>query len=85
MTKNKKPKQYDLEDRTLAFAKRVREFVKDLPKTIANIEDIKQLVKASGSVAIILFSVQAIVSNLKILLDIPELFKFNLVTKPNTF
>ena len=50
MTKNKKPKQYDLEERTLAFAKRVREFVKKLPKTIANIEDIKQLVKASGSV-----------------------------------
>ena len=50
MTKNKKSKQYDLEERTLAFAKKVREFVKKLPKTIANIEDIRQLVKASGSV-----------------------------------
>ena len=50
MTKNKKSKQYDLEERTLAFAKRVREFAKILPKTIANIEDIRQLVKASGSV-----------------------------------
>jgi four helix bundle protein len=39
-----------LEDRTLAYAKRVRGFVKKLPKTIANIEDIKQLVRASGSV-----------------------------------
>jgi four helix bundle protein len=46
----KKPKQYDLEERTLAFAKEVREFVKRLPKTVANIEDIRQLVKASGSV-----------------------------------
>jgi len=50
MTKNRNLKQYDLEDRTLEFAKRVRAFVKKLPKTIANIEDIKQLVKASGSV-----------------------------------
>jgi four helix bundle protein len=47
---SKKPKQYDLEERTLVFAKKVREFVKKLPKTTANIEDIRQLVKASGSV-----------------------------------
>ena len=46
----KKTKQYDLEERTLVFAKNVREFVKKLPKTTANIEDIRQLVKASGSV-----------------------------------
>jgi four helix bundle protein len=50
MTKNKNSKQYDLEDRTLEFAKRVRAFVKKLPKTIANKEDIRQLVRASGSV-----------------------------------
>ncbi|MGD8227807.1 MAG: four helix bundle protein [Desulfobacteraceae bacterium] len=50
MTKKKRSKQYDLEERTLAFAKEVREFVKRLPKTVANIEDIRQLVKASGSV-----------------------------------
>jgi four helix bundle protein len=43
-------KQYDLEDRTLEFAKNVSAFVKKLPKTIANVEDIRQLVKASGSV-----------------------------------
>ena len=51
MTKipNSKP-VYDLEDRTFQFAKAVRLFVKTLPKTIANIEDGKQLVKASGSV-----------------------------------
>jgi len=41
---------YDLEERTFQFAKNVRLFVKTLPKTIANIEDGKQLVKASGSV-----------------------------------
>ena len=44
------PKRYDLEDRTLAFAKAVRIFVKGLPKTIANLEDAKQLVRASGSI-----------------------------------
>jgi len=50
MTKNSNSKQYDLEDRTLAFAKNVRSFVKKLPKTLSNIEDCRQLVKASGSV-----------------------------------
>ena len=51
MTKiqNSKP-VYDLEERTFQFAKAVRLFVKTLPKTIANIEDSKQAVKASGSV-----------------------------------
>jgi four helix bundle protein len=43
-------KLYDLEDRTFEFAKKVREFIKGLPKTIANLEDEKQLVRASGSV-----------------------------------
>ena len=41
---------YDLEERTLKFAKNARAFVKKLPKTIANIEDGKQLVRSSGSV-----------------------------------
>jgi len=50
MTKNQNSKHYDLEDRTLQFAKDTRAFVKKLPKTLANIEDGKQLVKASGSV-----------------------------------
>ena len=51
MTKspNNKP-VYDLEERTFQFAKAVRLFVKTLPKTIANIKDGKQVVKASGSV-----------------------------------
>ena len=50
MTKIRNPKQYDLEERTLAFAKKVRAFVKKLPKTTANIEDGKQVIKSSGSV-----------------------------------
>jgi four helix bundle protein len=43
-------KQYDLEDRTFEFAKASRAFVKRLPRTIANIEDAKQFIRASGSV-----------------------------------
>jgi len=50
MTETRNSKHYDLEDRTLAFAKKVRAFVKKLRKTIANIEDGKQLVRSSGSV-----------------------------------
>jgi four helix bundle protein len=46
---NSKP-IYDLEERTFQFATAVRLFVKTLPKTISNIEDGKQLIKASGSV-----------------------------------
>ena len=50
MSEIKNPKQYDLEERTLIFAKEVIEIVKIVPKTIANIEIIKQLVRSSGSV-----------------------------------
>jgi len=50
MTKNKNPKQYDLEDRTLEFAGNVRRFVKKLKWSIANHEDGKQVVRSSGSV-----------------------------------
>ena len=41
---------FDLEERTFQFAKSVRLFVKTLPKTIANDEDSRQLIRASGSV-----------------------------------
>jgi len=41
---------YDLEERTFQFAKNIRIWVKLLPKTLANVEDIKQLIRASGSV-----------------------------------
>lgn len=50
MTERQNSKHYDLEDRTLEFARNVRAFVKKLPKTIPNIEDSRQLVNASGSV-----------------------------------
>jgi four helix bundle protein len=41
----------DLEDRTFLFAQPVRAFVKTLPRTLSNTEDVRQLVRASGSVA----------------------------------
>ena len=50
MARNENSKPYDLEERTFQFAKAGRSFVKLLPRTIANIEDVKQFVRASGSV-----------------------------------
>ena len=41
---------FDLEERTLAFAKAVRAYVRKLPNTLSNREDVKQLVRSSGSV-----------------------------------
>jgi four helix bundle protein len=41
----------DLEERTAVFAELVRSFVRRLPRTISNNEDVRQLVRASGSVA----------------------------------
>jgi len=45
------PSRRDLADRTFRFAETVRRFVKTFPKTISNSEDVRQLVRASGSVA----------------------------------
>ena len=50
MNEGENSKRYDLEDRTFQFAKLVRIFVKRLPRTLSNIEDVKQLIRASGSV-----------------------------------
>jgi len=50
MKEDESPKRFDLEERTFAFAKRVREFVKRLSKTIGNVEDSRQLIRSSGSV-----------------------------------
>lgn len=46
-----KNKYYDLEERTYEFAKKCRDFVRKLPRTIPNIEYGKQLVRSSGSQA----------------------------------
>ena len=50
MAEIKNSKRYDLEERTMNFARRVNEYVRMLPKDIPNIENGKQLVRAAGSV-----------------------------------
>jgi four helix bundle protein len=50
MSEIRNSKLYDLEDRTFKFAKNVRTLVKKLSKTPGNLEDGKQLIRASGSV-----------------------------------
>lgn len=44
-----KPKN-DLEERTARFAKEVRAFVRQVPKSIITVEDGKQVVRSSGSI-----------------------------------
>lgn len=50
MTDNPNPKRYDLEDRTLKYAREVIAFINKLPKTLANVEICKQLIRSAGSV-----------------------------------
>ena len=50
MANDENQKPYDLEDRTFNFAKASRTFVKALPRTIGNLEDAKQFIRASGSI-----------------------------------
>jgi len=47
---NRSPKPYNLEERTLLFAKDVIKFVYRIPKSLPNIEIAKQLVRSAGSV-----------------------------------
>ena len=49
-TINPKPPNYDLEERTFQFAHRVNSYVAKLPKSISNLENGKQLVRAAGSI-----------------------------------
>lgn len=43
-------KKYDLEERTLQFAKNIRSFLRKLPKDFIALEDAVQLVRSSGSI-----------------------------------
>ena len=51
MSESGENRPYDLEERTFAFARDVRAFIKLLERTIGNVEDAKQVVRSSGSVA----------------------------------
>jgi four helix bundle protein len=48
MLHNENSKPYDLEERTFQFAKASRAFVKQLPRTISNVEDVKQFIRRLG-------------------------------------
>jgi four helix bundle protein len=50
MTEIQNSKQYDLEDRTFKFAKQIIKYTNNFPKTMANNEIKKQLIRAGGSV-----------------------------------
>jgi four helix bundle protein len=50
MTETSAGSRYDLEDRTFEFAQAVRSFCKTLPTTMGNLEDARQVIRASGSV-----------------------------------
>lgn len=50
MEETQSDKRFDLEERTYQYALDVRRFVKQIPRNVCNIEDGKQLVRASGSV-----------------------------------
>lgn len=41
----------DLVERTFEFAKRVRQFANSVPSSVSNREDLRQLIRSSGSVA----------------------------------
>src|SRR5438093_9358444 len=51
MPEGENHKRYDLEERTFLFAKRVRAWVRSFNRTALNIDDIRQLIRFSGSVA----------------------------------
>jgi four helix bundle protein len=51
MEEEENSKRYDLEERTERFAKRCRELIRAVPRTVTNREDARQLARASGSVA----------------------------------
>ena len=50
MNKSQNSKQYDLEERTLKFLQNVIKLCKKLPRDTVNIELIRQLIRAAGSV-----------------------------------
>jgi four helix bundle protein len=50
MGREQQPREYDLEERTLAFAKRAIRFCRALPKTVVDGEMARQLVRSCTSV-----------------------------------
>jgi four helix bundle protein len=51
MIESQNPKQYNLEERSFVFADSVRAYFKDHKPSFLEIDDAKQLIRSSGSVA----------------------------------
>lgn len=43
-------KKYDLEERTFKFSREILDLIDDIPKTLANVELAKQVIRSGGSV-----------------------------------
>ena len=50
MTQILNKRRYDLEERTLKFAHKVNDYVNQLPRTITNVENGRQLTRSGGSI-----------------------------------
>ncbi|OGK31570.1 hypothetical protein A3F29_01280 [Candidatus Roizmanbacteria bacterium RIFCSPHIGHO2_12_FULL_33_9] len=50
MTNNQSPNKFDLEERTLKFAKQIVNFCKKLPSNTINFKLIDQLIRSAGSI-----------------------------------
>ena len=50
MTNHQLPKRFDLEDRTLRFAKEIINFCKKLPNNTINFKLIDQIIRSAGSI-----------------------------------
>ncbi|KKU28150.1 MAG: hypothetical protein UX80_C0035G0003 [Candidatus Amesbacteria bacterium GW2011_GWA2_47_11b] len=50
MIQDQNSKKYDLEERTFSFAKKVREFVKKIPRSETNRVYVDQLIRSSSSI-----------------------------------
>ncbi len=48
---NSKQHSFDLEERTYVFARNVRAYLKTIKLNVYNSDDIKQVIRSSGSVA----------------------------------
>jgi four helix bundle protein len=70
MIEGQTSKRFDLEERTFQFAQDVRRFVKNLDRTLASIEDARQLIRSSGSVGANYIEANEALSNKDFLLRI---------------
>ena len=84
-------KLYDLEQRTLVFARNTRNYLKKLPKTLLNMDDVKQVLRSSGSVGANYIEANESLSKKDFLMRVKicrkeakeSVYWFNLIENPN--